>query len=316
MTSYARITQRSVATSSLEGLQGNLTRLSKLQQQLSSGRIINRPSDDPTGTVAAMQYRSDIRAAEQHGRNAEDGLGWVTTIDSTMMGMLDSVRRSRDLTVQGLNTGAGSPQSRVALAVEIEGIRDGLVQQANTTHLGRPVFGGATGGARAYAENGTYLGTPAPAPGSLIAPAVVRTVGDGALVRVDLSGPEVFQVGAGPDTKTLFGVLDSIATALRDPALPAEDLGDALGDLLGSLDEVREQMQTGLSEIGSRTQRIEAAKQLASDRVISLRGQLAETESTDVPKAIVELQMAEMSYQAALGATSRALQPSLLDWLR
>ena len=57
-------------------------------------------------------------------------------------------------------------------------------------------------------------------------------------------------------------------------------------------------------------------RQTAEDRVIGLRNSLAEVESVDLPKTIVELQMQETAYQAALGATQRVVQPSLVDFLR
>ena len=47
-----RVTQHSIATSSLANLQANLGRLSELQEQMTSGKVINRPSDSPTGTVS------------------------------------------------------------------------------------------------------------------------------------------------------------------------------------------------------------------------------------------------------------------------
>ena len=50
--------------------------------------------------------------------------------------------------------------------------------------------------------------------------------------------------------------------------------------------------------------------------MLNLRSSLAEVEDTDLPRTIMELQMQEIAYQAALGATSRAMQPSLLEFLR
>jgi flagellar hook-associated protein 3 FlgL len=302
----SRITQRMMAQGSLQGLQGNLGRLGRLQEQLSSGRTINRPSDSPTGTVEAMAHRSTIRALEQHARNAQDGAGWLGTIDSTLTGMLDAVRRVRDLTLQGASTGSASAASREAMAAEVAAIRESLLAQANTTYLGRPVFGGIVTGDGAYDTQGTYVGSAAPTTDAPLAPpAVVRTVGANTQVRVDLTGTEAF--GAGD--AALFAVVDRIATALR--GAPTELTG-----LLDELDAVREGMQTALSGVGARSVRVQQARQVAQDGLISARGALAEVESVDVPATIVELQLAEMSYQAALGATSRVLQPTLVDWLR
>ena len=107
-----RITQRAVALTSLQGLNRNLDAVGRLQQQLTSGRLINAPSDSPTGTNTAMQTRAEQAAAAQQGRNISDAQSWLGQADSTLRAMLDTTRRVRDLTVQGLNTGAVSDTSR------------------------------------------------------------------------------------------------------------------------------------------------------------------------------------------------------------
>ena len=93
--SMQRITQRSISQSSLAGLQTNLGRLAKVQEQLSSGRVLNRPSDSPSGTVAAMTFRSEATAAEQHVRSAEDGQSWLNTIGRDTWLTVWSPARSR-----------------------------------------------------------------------------------------------------------------------------------------------------------------------------------------------------------------------------
>jgi flagellar hook-associated protein 3 len=141
-----RITQRAVALTSLQGLNRNLDAVGKLQQQLTSGRLINQPADSPTGTNRAMQTRADQAANAQYARNLTDGQGWLEQTDSTLRTMLDTVRRVRDLTVQGLNEGGLDTPSRIALATETASLRDGLIALANTANQGRPLFGGTTSG--------------------------------------------------------------------------------------------------------------------------------------------------------------------------
>src|SRR5690606_23393672 len=109
------------------------------QERLSSGRIINRPSDSPTGTVAAMQLRSERRMMQQYVRNADDGLGWLNTLDATLTSISSQLNRVRDLTLQAMSSGAAaSAEAREALAVEVENIREALIGLANTRYLDRP----------------------------------------------------------------------------------------------------------------------------------------------------------------------------------
>jgi flagellar hook-associated protein 3 FlgL len=292
-----RITQRAVALTSLQGLNRNLDAVGRLQQQLTSGRLINAPSDSPTGTNKAMQTRAEQAAVAQQGRNISDAKGWLEQADSSLREMLDTTRRVRDLTVQGLNTGAGSDASRQALATEVASLRDGLLSLANTAVQGRPIFGGVTPGAKAYNSDGTWAG--------LAGPAVTRRLSEGETVRVDLTGPEAF----GADGTNLFDVVGRITTNLT--AGPA-----ALEADLTALDGAIQRMSTSVADIGSRAARVERAEQLNFDRTLGLRSRLAETENVDLPETIMRLQMQQVGYEAALAATAKAISPTLLDYLR
>jgi flagellar hook-associated protein 3 FlgL len=295
MTSISRITHRSMGHTALSNLQGNLSRLGKLQDKLSSGKQIARPSDSPSGTVSAMEIRGQLRANAQYSRNADDGLGWLSTLDTAMTSSLTTIGRVRDLTLQGMSTGSGSDSSREAMAAEMDNLRESLVGLANTTYLDRPVFGGATSGQTAYSSAGTYQGD---------GTQVHRTVGDNASVRVDLTGPEAFGTGAG----NLFAIVADISAHLRsDPS--------RLGADLDRLDAARRQLLSAVSGVGARQARVEHLRAQADDRGVTLTSGLAEIESIDLPATIVELQMQQSAYQAALGATSKVVQPSLVDFL-
>ena len=292
-----RITQRAVALTSLQGLNRNLDAVGRLQQQLTSGRLISAPSDSPTGTNRAMQTRFDQAAVAQQQRNIGDAKSWLEQTDSAIREMLDTTRRVRDLTVQGLNTGANTDTSRQALATEVTALRDGLLSLANRTISGRPLFGGVTPGPKAYDATGAYVGQ--------AGPPVTRRVSDTETVRVDTAGPDAF----GPAGNDLFAVVDRIATdLLADPT--------ALETHLADLDTVMKTMLTAVADVGSRAARVEREAQVNSDRALTLSSQLAETENIDLPNTIMRLQMQQVGYEAALAATAKALSPTLLDYLR
>ena len=292
----ARITQRLLVSRSMSSLQLGLNRLSSSQEKLSTGRNINRPSDSPTGTNDAMRLRADLTANAQYTRNAQDGQSWLDEADSTLTSMLDQVRRARDLVVQAASTGSGGPDARAAIATELTQIRQSLLDDANTQHLGRPLFGGTTSGSKAYDTSGTYLGD---------TNAVTRTVGEGVTVAVNVTGPAAFS----SSTNDLFTVLSDVIDQIRtDPA--------AASGSLSRIDDVQGAMRTAHAEIGTRMNRVEAATSSLSAAALSGSKSLSDVENVDVAAAIVDLQMQEVAYQSALGATSRVLQPTLLDFLR
>ena len=292
-----RVTDSSIHTRVLANLQRNIAKSEKIQEQLSSGKQINRPSDSPTGTVSALQLRTESRANEQYLRNAQDGLGWLDTVESSLSSASTLLNRVRDLTVQGLNTGSGNAQSREALAVEVDQIREQLLSHANTKYLDRPVFGGTTTGSAAYDATGAYVGDDGQ---------TMRTVSAGTKVRVDTNGPQAF--GTGPTG--VFGVLTDLAAALRS----GDDAALTAG--LNNLDGASNVLRTAMSDVGARYNRINQAKESAQDRLLSVTAQLSDIEDIDLPKTIMEMQLQQTSYQAALAASAKVIQPSLIDFLR
>jgi flagellar hook-associated protein 3 FlgL len=298
MTISGRVTDSSMTTKALGDLQRSQARSQKLQSQISSGKQLTRPSDSPTGTVTSLQLRGEVRATQQYSRNADDGLGWLGAIQDSLSDASTSVIRVRDLTVQALNA-SNTDGSRAALTAEIDNIRATLLDQANTRYLNRPVFGGTTPGGAAYDSTGKWVGNENP---------TTRTVGPNAKVRIDVTGQEVF--GKDGDPTELFTVLDTLSKAIGDN----DDVGMQTG--LGNLDTAHELLKSALSDVGARYNRVTQMKQSAEDHLLSVSSQLSDIEDVDLPKAIMDLQIQQTSYQAALAATAKVIQPSLIDFLR
>ena len=293
-----RVTQNMMTRHSVDSLQAGLGRMAKLQEQLSTGRVLNRPSDSPTDTTSAMRLRDTLAATRQYQRNGQDGLAWLGTIDATLKSATDHTREARDLALQGANGGAMSTAAREALANTVDQLRTNLLAAANTTHLGRPVFGGVTAGSTAYDADGTQS---AGATGQ-----VGRTVADGVTVRVDSDPTAVF----GPDGDSVFDHLQALRDALRggDDAMIKTQIGQLNTDI--------ERITTARAEAGTRFAQIDTAIQTAADTELRLKSSLSEVENADLPEVIVDLKMQETAYQASLAATARVMQPSLLDFLR
>lgn len=297
MTIGTRITNQMLAATTLAGIQGNQTKLSRLQQQLSSGKVMSKPSDDPAAAQSALALRAELARMTQYTRNSDDGKAWLGTIDSTMQTMLSSVSRVRDIVVQGSSTGSMSATDRQALATEVKGLRDSLIGDANTTYLGRPVFGGTTSGKVAYdTTTGAYVGDNN---------VVTRTVGSTQAVRVDLTGPEAF--GApGSDLFTLLGTIQNDLTS---------NTGNLANDLT-ALDGISQTMRSGLSDVGARYARLDSLAATNDSRSVDTTASLSAVEDADFAKTVLELNVQQASYQAALQSTAKVIQPSLLDFLR
>ena len=291
-----RVTQNMMMDRSYTSLQTSLSRLAKTQEQLSTGRVINRPSDSPTDATSAMRIRASLADQKQYLRNTDDGIGWLGQIDNTLTSVSGQLRRAKELALEGANASSGQA-ARNALAVEVEQIRESLINAANASYLGRPVFGGVTAGETAYAPDGSFSGEVGE---------VSRTVARGVKVSVNVNGPDVFGSGAS----TVFTDLAELAESLRSGDMTA------LRGTLDALDADLTRVTSVLGDVGARYNRLERASRAAEDLSLSLTSSLAEVENVDLARATMDLKMQEVAYQAGLAATARLVQPSLSDFLR
>ncbi|MGY1808907.1 flagellar hook-associated protein FlgL [Blastococcus sp. SYSU D00669] len=300
-----RITQRAMVLTSLQGLTSNQLAVDKLNQQLTSGRTISRPSDSPTGTNTSLITRKAISANDQFARNITDGKTFLDATDSAMQSMLTQLRRVRDLAVQALNEGGSTDQSLEAISTEVGGIRQSMLQQANQVVQGRPLFGGVTSGDKAYdTTTGAYVGVGGA--GGIPVQPLERRVSAVETIRVDITAVEAF--GDPATGKDLFSVVEDVAA----------DVGDrtALEGHVADLDAVLDRLLEAAADVGTRSTRMETAAAVNVDTALNLKSRLSDTEDVDLPKTIMELKMQQNNYQAALQATAQSIQPTLLDFLR
>ncbi len=294
-----RITQANITASTLSNIQSSLARTARLQEQMSSGKQLNRASDSPSDTVTSLALRGEIGANERFSKNAADAAAWLRDVEAVVTSTQDVLTRVRELTVAAASSGSKDPQARAAIATEVASLRGELLAQANTSYAGRPIFGGATAGPKAFDSTGAYVG------GTGADRTVDRRLDATTVMEVGASGQDLY--GEGADSA--FALLDDIAAhATGDPAALQADLS-RLDARLKAVSQVH-------TDVGVRTNRAESSMTRAEYRVQDLNGTLSAVEDIDLPKTILELKAQEVTHQAALSAAAKVLSPTLMDFLR
>lgn len=298
-----RVTQTSMSGRVSLALQTSLARLQETQGRLATGSALGKPSDSPADTATAMRLRTEQLRTVQLQRAMDDGRAWLDTADSALATADTLVTRVRQLVIAGAN-GTATPSDRAAMATEVEQLRASLVEVANTQYLGRPVFAGTQDATLAYdPSTGAYLGNSS---------TVDRTIAPGTeRLAVSVPGPEAFTtLLSDPSAPGAAGVLDRVAAALRSGSRAGLD--QALTDLDTAADAVR----TSQSVVGARTARLESVRSLTEARSVAALSRLDDVEGIDLAKALTDLSVQQAAYQAALAATAKVVQPSLVDFLR
>jgi flagellar hook-associated protein 3 FlgL len=293
---YMRVTVGSNAYSSINSIDAASSQLAKLQAQLSSGKRIQTPSDDPIGTVEALNLQSGISRNDQYSANADDATSWLSAADTTYNQLVDAMQQARTAVVKGLNSGASDSTSADALASQIDGLRSSMLALANTQYNGRPLFGGTTASGQAYDSSGNYVGDGG---------SVTRAVGANNTVTVSAQGPQVFGT-AGND---VFSMLSSISAQLRgDPS--------SLSSSLGQIDTAISRLSTAQATEGAAYQQVQRAQTEQTADGTAMTTRLSSITEVDMAEMAVKVTTANTAYQAALQTTASVRQMSLLDFLK
>jgi flagellar hook-associated protein 3 FlgL len=265
---------------------------------MSTGKKLTRSSDDPIGMGRALELRASLSARRQETRNAEDGQMWLNLADTTLQDVVSQIQRARELAVRGASNVASG--EREAIATEISNLRDDIVALANTSHQGRGLFSGFSSGdaIQKIAGNWTYTGD---------AGQINRRVGENEVVTVNVTGDVAFGFAAGSD---IFTVLDDLEAALNTDDTTAIDAA------IGALDDSLDTVLGGLGTVGARTNQIDAATLRTQHNIETLTTQLSSLEDVDIAEAVMDLQLQQTAYEAALAAFAQSSQTSLVDFLR
>jgi flagellar hook-associated protein 3 FlgL len=281
---------------------GNITdTLAKTQNELSTGKRITQPEDDPYGAGRAVSLRNQLADVQQYQTNINDASAWAQTSDAALGNVTDLLQRARELVVQAAN-GTQDQTSLDAISSEMTQIKSSLQAQANATYNGRYIFSGTATNVEPYQSN-AYSGTTLP---------VQRLIGPGQVIQVNKDGPSAFGVqSAGPPaTKNVFDVLDDIIGDLNAGNNAA--LGSSA---LSELDGAFTTAVNARTTVGAISNRLDTQGNLLSAQELSVQGLLSQTEDADMAKTLIQYSTTQTAYQSALQAGAKIIQPTLMDFL-
>jgi flagellar hook-associated protein 3 FlgL len=305
----SRITSSMMTRSVLADLNDIATKQDLTRRQMSSGKIVTKPSDDPYSAARAMSLRSDLSRIKQHERNVQEAQSWMSVTDTTLSSITDMAQHARELVVQGATDTL--PQSgRDAIADQIDQIVAGMKQEANATYDGRYILSGSRTNTRPYDSTLTTGASATPNDAySGDAASQLREIGPKVTLAVNVHGDEV--LGGTPGaTGNMLGVLRDVAAHLRSGDTTALS-NDDLKALDGQIDNVL----AVRSRIGAGMNRLETASSRLAEIEESTTSMLSNTEDADMAEVITNYSTQQAVYQSALNAGARIVQTSLLDFL-
>ena len=296
-----RITQGMMNIQLLRNLNNNLGRLEKLQDQMSTGRRINKPSDDPVGISFSMRYRTELSVNSQYQRNVDSAVSWLDYTDTMLDQAGQVLHRVREIAIQAAN-GTNSEQSLDAFKSELEQLYEQMVNIGNSQFNGKYVFNGQRTDVKPFPDPSDAMNA------DTDSESIQFEIGLGVRIAVNKTADEVF--GTSSDADNVFRVLQNLIQAL-DPYNQ-----DGIQQAIADLDSRTDKLLEARADIGAKTNRIELAESRLKDIDLNLQALQSKTEDADLAEVIIRLKMDENVYQASLSAGAKLIRPSLLDFLR
>ncbi len=302
--STMRVTQGMMVTRALDNLNYQTRRLLQLQEQLATGLRVNSPSDDPLAARMAIDIRQTMSREDQYLGNISGANLQLLESAAAIQSVVEALQRASEITLEGAN-GTMAQAQRSQLAVEANQLLESVLMEANHQTNGKYVFGGtrtltapyfAARNAQGEITSIAYLGN---------TEHISVAVADGVSVVTNETGQSAFQ-----STQDVMQLLINIRDNLRSSDF------NGLQQRLAELKRAQDQAMASVARIGATQNRLERLTFNTEDHIQQLQVALADAVEADYADTIMNLNAQTNAFQAALNASARVIQQSLLDYVR
>ncbi|MFY9227563.1 MAG: flagellar hook-associated protein FlgL [Blastocatellia bacterium] len=273
------------------------------QEQLATGKKINRPSDDPFGTAVVLDLRNTQTSLEQFTKVANLANTSLTDADSALNSYQNLLDRVNSLLTQGLSDTSTSEAKKI-IAIELDSISQDILKIANTRSSERYIFGGTQQDQAPFDPN-TSLANPNQSFSKL-----VQIEPNQPPVETEITASNIFS----NTTKSIFNTLADASAALKgtgDPVIDKATLNTSLLELDGFI----QQANSTITKIGKNLNQVQSALERLGQSSFSIEEQAQSIEAIDFAKVATQLVESGRALDAILSSSSTINKRSLIDFL-
>ena len=268
-------------------------------QELSSGRKVNQPSDNPAAVAGLIVNNAQASAVNTYLSNISSLQASMQMADSTLNSVTTSLSQAISLAVEGANSTVNQ-SDREAIAQQVNGIQQQILEYANQSFEGKYLFAGTAVNTKPFVADST-----SPSGVSYAGNTGVNNVeiGDGQAVPTNLPGSQLF-TAPGSD---VFQALADLSSALQSGSnIPAAET--EVQNAFNQINTQRTFYGTTLSRLNTATTFLNAENLQLSQEQNNLVG-------ADMATAASQVTQADTALQATLAAGGKISQLSLLNYL-
>jgi len=287
-----RITQGIIHRDFLKNLDRITNQINGKFQEISSGKRILRPSDDPVSLSRIMKLKDELSISNQYKENIKMAIGWLNITESAFNAMEDILKRLEEIAIS-MGSDNVSQAARKAAAEEIAHIKEHAIMIANTKFKGRYIFSGYLTDTSPFinADN-EYHGDNNK---------IEIEVGYGIRFAYNISG-SVFT-----EEVNIFQLMDDMKKALNS------NDSKKLRTYIDKIHQAFNHLNTLHTKLGGKIKVLENIKEDISNRQLQVKDIISKKEDTDMAEAIPKLYVYQSGYQALLHSFAKITSISLFD---
>lgn len=279
-------------------------------EQMSTGKRVNKASDDPIAAAQAVVL-SQAQAENSQYTLARTFANQKVSLETSVLSQVTTAIQTAQEKIVAAGNGTLSDDDRASMATDLQGIRDQLLNLANSTDgNGRFIFAGfktdsapfsGEAGAIQYKGGTEQITQKVDSARSM----VIGHTGDSVFMSVTsnaLQEPE-----GGTQEKSLFNMLDSAIAALKTPMKGATE--DEQAALSAAIDKTNRGLKNSLNnvltvqaELGTQLAELTSLDTLGSDRALGQTQQMSNLIDADWNSVISSYVMQQAALQASYKA--------------
>jgi flagellar hook-associated protein 3 FlgL len=302
----SRITPQMITSSTLNHINSSLAALERTTNELSSGKTILEPSDNPYGASRVIDLQSQLDGLSSYATNVQEGIGWENTASSAMSNMGNVLQSVRQLLVQSSN-GTYNQGNRESIATQVQQLTEAVKQDASTQYAGQYVFSGTDTTTAPYQQGAedAYQGDNG---------SVTRAIGPGVSVSVSTEISSLLGNGQASGDGKLLDTLRTISEHLKGGT--SEDVSALGSSDLQKLEASIEELTQLQATTGSVTDQLQTAASRIEGLQASIGATLSNTQDANIAETSIAYSNEQAAYEAALRAGASIVQESLLQFLQ
>lgn len=309
---YMRITTKLLNDNVINNLFINRSRLNDLNEQLSTGKKVSKPSDDPNATINILLAKTANNQIDRYINNIDNAKSEMDIVDKSVLSVVDIVQRAKTLTVQASNATTGSTELS-AINSEIEQLTQQIKDIANTKLGSKYVFGGLVTEIAPYSQSATgdivYNGTPSTSNYQRKA-----EISENITIDTNVAGDALFGQYIDGDPTKQTGLLANLKTlSIELKASPPNY--DTIRAKIDDFDKDLNTLLNSQATVGGTMSRLDMTRKKLEDDSIIFSKFRSDAEDIDLAKTISDISYQETALQVSLQVGAKAIQPSLLDYL-